>query len=178
MIGASGDRAPIEQQRDRAQVELVIALDDPRADDVQALLGRHLAFAHATSPREHVHALDTDALLAPEVSFFSARSAGALLGVGALKRLDATHAELKSMHTSQEARGQGVARALVLHLLATARELGFRRVSLETGTEPEFEPARRLYASTGFTPCGPFAQYTDNAYSYLMTIELDAPGAE
>jgi putative acetyltransferase len=154
-----------------------IATDDPRNDDVRALLERHLAFANATTPREDVHALDVEALLDPRVTFVSYRAGGAVLGVGALKRLDDEHAEIKSMHTAQEARGRGIARALVAHLVALARERGHRRVSLETGSGPAFAPARALYAGAGFAPCGPFAGYGASPNSAYMTLELDPPSA-
>gem|GEM_PF-1660872 len=114
--------------------DLVIGIDDPRAEDVSRLLRAHLAFAHEVTPPGHVHALGVDGLLDPAVTFFSARRAGDLVGVGALKQLDECHAELKSMHTIELARGRGVGRALVDHLLATARSRNFQRVSLETGT--------------------------------------------
>ena len=87
-------------------MDLVIAIDDPRIDDVRTLLDRHLAFAREITPPDHVHAMEVDDLLGPAVTFFSARRDGVLLGVGALKRLDETHAELKSMHTSEAARGE------------------------------------------------------------------------
>ena len=155
----------------------VIAPDDPRAADVRALLERHLAFAQATTPREDRHALDVDALLDPAVTFFSLRVDGKLLAVGALKRLDAGHAEIKSMHTAAAARGRGIGRAMVDHLVASARERGFRRVSLETGAGPAFAPARRLYASAGFSPCEPFAGYGPSPNSAYMTLALDGPPA-
>ncbi len=100
---------------------LTVALDDPRKPDVRALLEIHLRFCHATSPPEDVHALDIDALLDPSVSFFSCRADGELLGVAALKTLDAWHGEVKSMHTAAEVRGQGVANALLKHLINVAR---------------------------------------------------------
>ena len=150
-----------------------IAEDDPRAGDVTALLARHLAFAHATTAPEDVFALDVDALVDPDVAFFSCRDDdGAVLGVGALKRLDAGHAEIKSMHTAEEARGRGVGRAMVEHLLAAARERGFERVSLETGAGPAFAPARALYARAGFTPCGAFGGYVPSPNSAYMTRTL------
>jgi putative acetyltransferase len=121
-----------------------------------------------------MHALDVDGLCAPSVTFFSLRDGGELLGVAALKRLDDEHAEIKSMHTAEAARGRGVARRLVEHVLAVARERGFRRLSLETGSGPPFVPARRLYASAGFTPCGPFADYPDSPHSAYMTLTLEA----
>jgi putative acetyltransferase len=149
-----------------------IAADDPRRDDVRALLEQHLRFAREASPPEHVHALDLDVLLDPAVSFFSARRDGALLAVGALKQLDSTHAEVKSMHTSAIARGQGVGRAMLLHLLRTAADRGNTRVSLETGTMDAFAAARSLYASAGFVACPPFGDYTVNPYSVTMTLVL------
>src|SRR5437773_3132838 len=95
---------------------LVVAVDDPRRDDVRALLERHLAFNRDVTPPEGVFALDVDGLLGPTVTFYSARLDGELLGVGALRQLDGSHGELKSMHTVEAARGQGVGTALVDHL--------------------------------------------------------------
>ena len=154
----------------------MIERDDPRADDVQELLRAHLTFANEHSPPEDVHALDLTGLLAEDVSFFSLRLRGDLLGVGALRQLDATHAEIKSMHTSTAARGRGVGRALLDHLLAVAHDRGCRRVSLETGSMAAFAPARALYRSVGFTPCGPFASYVPSRHSAWMTRELDGSG--
>jgi putative acetyltransferase len=121
--------------------EGAIGLDDPRAPDVLALLGRHLAFANQHTPPEDIHALDVDGLLDPAITFFSYRSDGSLLAVGALKRLNAEQAELKSMHTAQEARGLGIGRAMVTHLLDVARGAGYRVVKLETGSGDAFFPA-------------------------------------
>jgi putative acetyltransferase len=155
--------------------ERAISTDDPHADDVRELLQRHLAFARATTPPEDVHALEVDELLDPSVTFFSCRVDGELLGVAALKRLDDRHAEIKSMHTVEAARGRGVGRALVDHLLRVAGERGYARVSLETGAGPEFAPARSLYASAGFAPCGPFADYPSSPNSAYMTRPVDGP---
>jgi putative acetyltransferase len=146
-----------------------IAIDDPRRDDVRALLEQHLAFARASTPAEYVHALDLQGLLDPSITFFSLRLDGRLLGVGAIKELDPQHAEIKSMHTSKDARRQGVGRAIVAHLLAVAAERGHRRVSLETGMTDTFEPARRLYADAGFVPCDPFGSYSDTGSNFFMT---------
>jgi len=153
-------------------MHLVIAVDDPRADDVRALLETHLAFAHDVTPEGHVHALDIDELLDHAVTFFGARREGTLLGVGALRELDPAHGELKSMHISESVRGQGVGRALVDHILGVAAGRGYERVSLETGTMTAFEPARTMYERAGFTACDPFADYTRNQHSVCMTIEI------
>jgi putative acetyltransferase len=151
-----------------------IALDDPDADDVREILARHLAFAHATTRPEEVYALDVDALLDPAVTFVSYRDGGAVLGVAAIKELGDGHAEIKSMHTAAEARGRGIGRALVDHLLGIARTRGYRQVSLETGSGPAFAPARALYARAGFVPCDAFGDYVPSPNSAYMTHELDA----
>ena len=150
-----------------------ISIDDPRAEDVRGLLERHLAFANQHSPPEDVHALDVNGLLDPAVALFSYRLNGELLGVGALKRLDRHHAELKSMHTAEAARGRGIGRAMVDHLIRVARDRGFRQVSLETGSMAAFAPARSLYAKVGFTPCGPFGDYSGSPNSAFMSLLLD-----
>jgi putative acetyltransferase len=152
-----------------------ITVDDPRATDVRELLGRHLALMRANTPPQDVYALDIDGLLDPAVTFYSLRLGGELLGVGALKQLDPHHAELKSMHTAEAARGRGIGRAMLDHLLAVARERGCRRVSLETGSMDAFAPARSLYATAGFRLCGPFADYPPGGSSTFMTLALDRP---
>jgi putative acetyltransferase len=152
--------------------EFLIAEDDPFRPDVTALLERHLALAYEVTPEGHVHALDPQQLIDDSITFFSVRRDDDLLGVGALRELDSSHGEIKSMHTEAAARRQGVGRAMVDHLLAVARARGYERVSLETGTVDAFAPARDLYATTGFTRCPPFGEYTDNPYSVCMTLAL------
>ncbi len=154
-------------------MDLIIAPADPNADDVRALLARHLAFARGESPPEHVHALKSQAWADPELTVFGARRDGELVGVGAIRRLDDTHAELKAMHTRAEARSQGIGRAILARLLRVAGERGYRRVSLETGAMDAFAAARALYRQAGFEPCAPFGQYTANPYSVCMTLVLD-----
>jgi putative acetyltransferase len=150
-----------------------VAADDPFAPDVRALLDEHLAEMRATSPPESVHALDPHALAAEGVLFVAARDQdGLLLGVGALKRLSPTEGELKSMRTAPAARGRGVAAAVLTAVLDAARAGGLTRVSLETGTEPLFDAAVRLYLRHGFTPSAPFAGYTDDPHSRYLTLRL------
>jgi putative acetyltransferase len=161
-----------------------IAIDSPVRDDVRRLLDEHLTDMFATSPAESVHALDHSALLAPTITFWTARDDdGTLLGCGALSRLDVPgdpartgpHGEIKSMRTAAHARGRGVASALLDEVLAEARRREYTRVSLETGPQDYFASARRLYARHGFTECGPFGSYTLDPYSVFMTLELRGP---
>ena len=97
---------------------------------------------------------------------------GALLGCGALRELDPSHGEIKSMRTASAHRGRGTATRLVEHVVAEARRRGYRRLSLETGAEEYFAPARRLYARHGFVPCAPFADYPEDHHSVHLTLVL------
>src|SRR3954468_1099537 len=128
--------------------DLDITVDDPRAADVRAMLER-LAFANSTTPPEDVYALDLDGLLDPSITLFAARRDTELIAIGALKELDAKNAELKSMHTLATRRGEGLGRAMVEHIVGIAKERGYERISLETGSFDAFLPAQRLYASCG-----------------------------
>jgi putative acetyltransferase len=156
------------------KTQLAIGPDDPRVEDVRALLARRLAFSHEVTPPGHVHALALDGLLVPAVTFYSARIDGELAGVGALREIDYSHGEIKSMHTADAFRRRGIARAMVEHILVVAQERGYRRVSLETGTMDAFAQARALYRTVGFTPCEPFGEYTRNPHSICMTLVLRA----
>jgi putative acetyltransferase len=149
-----------------------IGVDDPDAEDVRELLRRHVEFARANTPPQDVHALDAGQLVDPAVTFYSYRRDGELLAVGALKQIDGRHAELKSMHTAAAARRGGIGRAMVEHLVGVARDHGFGRVSLETGSTQAFAPARLLYAEAGFTPCGPFGDYPPDRGNTFMTMAL------
>lgn len=149
-----------------------ISVDDPLRADVLALLEGHLTDMRATSPPESVHALDPTALVGPGVSFWTLREDGVLLGCAALKELDAGHAEIKSMRTAPAARRRGVAGRLLDHVLDTARERGYTRLSLETGTQEFFAPARALYRSRGFVECGPFASYVLDPHSVFFSRPL------
>ncbi len=149
-----------------------IRIDDLRGPEIAALLQEHLADMHATSPRESVHALDLDGLRVPEITFWTVWDGTVLTGCGALKQHDAALAEIKSMRVARPYRRQGVAVELMRHLLAVAAERGYTRLSLETGSQAYFEPARRLYAKHGFVECGPFAGYRPDPNSVFMTRSL------
>jgi putative acetyltransferase len=146
--------------------------DDLTGPEVVALLGQHLDEMHSHTPAESVHALDVDSLRGDDVTFWSAWSDDTLAGCGALKQLDPTHAEIKSMRTADAFRGQGVASTVLVHLLDVARSRGYRRVSLETGSNPPFAAARRLYERHGFTYGEPFADYEPDPWSVFMWLDL------
>lgn len=153
-------------------LRMEIIIDDLNGPEIKALLQEHLDSMHLYSPPESIHALDLDALRKPEITFWTAWEAGDLLGCGALKALDAQHGEIKSMRTATHHLRKGVARMMLTHILEVARQRGYRRVSLETGSHEAFAPARHLYEDLGFVECEPFADYRLDPYSVYMTKEL------
>ncbi len=146
-----------------------IRIDDLQGPEIYALLQEHLQSLSMLSPPESMHALDIQALRGPDITFWTAWNGAHLLGCGALKELDIAHAELKSMRTASAHLKQGVAQALLSHILDEAQRRGYQRLSLETGPMEAFAPARNLYAKNGFSVCGPFADYTLDPYSVFMT---------
>ncbi|KRA24122.1 acetyltransferase [Microbacterium sp. Root61] len=146
-----------------------IRVDDLSGAETRALVARHLDGMRDASPADSVHALGVEDLRGAAVTFWSAWIDGELAGIGALKRIDADRGELKSMRVHDDFRGTGVGRALLRHIVVAARERGMTSLWLETGSTAEFEPAQRLYASEGFTLCGPFADYALDPHSVFMT---------
>ncbi|WP_101468616.1 GNAT family N-acetyltransferase [Nocardia fluminea] len=153
--------------------QLRVVADDLTGAEIRALLAAHHAEMADTTPACSMHALDLTALRDPAVTVWSAWSGDDLVGCGALKELDPEHAEIKSMRTADGHTGRGVAGAVLAHLVAAARERGYRRLSLETGAEDFFAPARRLYLRHGFTECGPFGSYDADPLSRYFTLALD-----
>ncbi|EJT1337481.1 GNAT family N-acetyltransferase [Vibrio vulnificus] len=149
-----------------------ITTEDLEHQQVIQLLEEHLQDMYATSPAESVHALDLSALKHPDVTFWTGWHENTLLGCTALKRLSHQHGELKSMRTSQHARGKGVASTLLLHLISQAKEQGYQQISLETGSMAFFAPARALYEKFGFEYCAPFGDYQEDPNSCFMTLTL------
>lgn len=144
-------------------------LDDPR---VQALLAHHFNTARAETAPGSAHALDLSGLKSPDVRFWSAWDGDCVIGVGALKRLSATHGEIKSMHTAPSHRRKGVGGAMLQHIVAAARQMGLSRLSLETGSWPYFNAAREMYKRHGFVECPPFGSYVLDPNSIFMMLEL------
>ncbi len=152
--------------------DLVIRSDDLAGEQTRALLALHLAGMQANTPPEHVHALDLSGLQASGVSVWTAWRGGAVAGIGALKDPGGGQGELKSMRTHPEHLRQGVAAAILEHILGEARRRGLSRLSLETGRGPEFKPALALYLRYGFSYGEPFADYEAGAFSQFMHLDL------
>ena len=151
---------------------LQIREDDLTGPKIAYFLQEHLDEMHEITPPESIHALDLDALRSPEITFWSAWEGGELLGCGALKELDASSGEIKSMRTAKAHRGQGIASQILEHIIQEAKRRAYNSLNLETGAMAEFAPARALYTRYGFEYRGPFAEYVDDPNSVFMTKRL------
>ena len=146
--------------------------DDLEGEAVRALLALHLSGMLAASPPEFSFALDLSGLKAPGITVWTAWDDETLVGVGALKRLDQTSGEVKSMRTAPDHLRRGVAAALLDHIIGQARREGLTRLSLETGSTSEFEPALALYRRRGFVDGEAFADYQPSAFNLFLHLEL------
>lgn len=150
----------------------MITAESPLGPDLALLMQRHTADMHAQTPLESIHMMDAGQLAVPEVAFFVLREMGQPIAMGAFKRIADGHGEIKSMHVLAEHRGRGHSRGMLVHLMEAAMAAGLHRLSLETGAEPIFAAARRLYERAGFTYCDPFEGYTPDPNSVFMTKVL------
>jgi putative acetyltransferase len=149
-----------------------IVVDDLSGPEIARLLDQHVQEMRSITPPESKHALDLDALRKPDITFWSVVDSDTLVGCGAIKRLDAGHAEVKSMRTAPTRKRSGIASLLLEHIITEAKRMGFTRLSLETGAAEFFLPARKLYEKFGFDYCQPFADYQPDPYSVFMTRVL------
>jgi putative acetyltransferase len=147
-----------------------IVVDDLSGPQIAKFLDDHVQEMRSIAPSlESKHALDLDSLREPDITFWSVMDGRTLVGSGAIKRLDASHAEVKSMRTAPARKRSGIASMLLEHIITEAKRMGLIRLSLETGSYEFFLPARKLYQKFGFEYCEPFGDYQPNPHSVFMT---------
>ncbi len=146
--------------------------DDLSGAPTRELLRLHLQGMHANSPPGHVFALDLSGLTAPGVTVWSAWSGEEIAGIGALKDLGDGTGELRSMRTRPDFLRRGVGVAILEHIIETAHQRGMKRLSLETGNGPAFEPALALYRRRGFTNGEAFSDYESSDFNQFLYLVL------
>ncbi len=133
--------------------------------EVHELLSRHFIELRSVSPEGSTHVLDIDGLKSPSIKFWSFWDNKKLIGCGALKLIDKTHGEFKSIRISNKYQKTGYGKKLLNELFKEAKKLKISKISVETGSGEFFLPARKLFLSSGFNPCKPFAHYTEDPNS-------------
>jgi putative acetyltransferase len=151
---------------------LVIRPDDLTGRETRDLLRLHLEGMREHSPPGHVFALDLSGLVAPGVRLWSAWIDGGIAGIGALRDLGNGAGEVKSMRTHPAHLRRGVGAALLEVIIESARAQGMRRLSLETGSGPAFEPALALYRKRGFTSGPAFPPYVQSEFNQFLHLQL------
>jgi putative acetyltransferase len=152
-------------------VNIAVAdLADPR---VQELIAFHQQAMLEGSPAGLCFAVDLSGLANEAVTVWAAEVGDRIAAVGALKRLDAASAEVKSMRTHPDFLRQGCAAALLETIITHACAEGYAALSLETGTGPAFEPALTLYRRRGFVNGPAFADY---ALTELQPVPASGTG--
>ena len=149
-----------------------IILDDLTGPEIRALLEIHFAGMLANSPPGSCHFLDFDGLNAPEVTFWSIWDENRLAGCGAMKQLSREQGEIKSMRTDAAFLGRGVGTQMLRHIIHEAKQRGYKRLNLETGSGAAFDAAHALYLRFGFEYCSPFGDYVEDPFSRFMTLAL------
>lgn len=148
---------------------IIIEPGNPFDPQPRALLEQSHALMQSLFPTEANNYLSLEALTAEHIRFFVAREGDRVLGTGALA-LMGDYGEIKSMFTDPDARGKGVASAILRALEDCGREAGLAMLRLETGTL--LIEAHRLYERVGFVACGPFGDYEGGPYNLFYEKPL------
>ena len=153
---------------------MIVRAGDFTNPKVLALLREHLTGMQTNSPPGSVYALDVEGLQSADVAFFSVWDSDEeeLIAIGALKEIDAATGEVKSMRTAQVHLRRGAAAFLLEFFITKARQRGYQRLCLETGSGPAFEPALALYRRYGFENCEPFGDYEASAFNQFLQLQL------
>ena len=163
---------PLLQTSGKTTMAIAIETDDVTSEEIAAILSVHLDLMRSSSPACSVHALDLDKLRQPDITFWAAWIDGRRVGCVAMKEIDPTHGEIKSMRTSEAHRRRGVAARILEHIIGQARHTGIATLYLETGSMQEFAAARGLYERYGFEYCEPFGDYVEDPNSVFMRRSL------
>jgi len=140
--------------------------------EVNSLLTKHFIELRSVSPEGSAHVLDIPGLKISSIKFWSLWDNDQLLGCGALKFLSETHGEFKSIRVADKYRKKGMGEKIISHLIAEAKKIGIKKLSIETGAGEFFLPARKLFMKFGFKSCKPFAHYKEDPNSCYFDLEI------
>ena len=143
--------------------------DEPRVNE---LLIKHFVELRSVSPEGSTHVLDIPGLKDPTIRFWSLWDGEELVGCGALKLLEKDHGEFKSIRVADKFRGKGMGEKVISHLIYQAKEIGIKKLSIETGSGEFFVHARKLFEKFGFKSCKPFAHYKEDPNSCYFNLEI------
>ena len=128
------------------------------SDDVDSLIQLSRRYMAELYPPESNHQEDPQRLLAADIYFIGAYLERKLLGIGAVKKVDASpsYGEIKNLFVDPRQRGQGVSRIIMSALEQFLIDNNVMLCRLETG--PEQSEAIGLYQSLGYHKCPPYGE--------------------
>ena len=158
-------------------VELLVVDSAESRDAARGLITEYLEWIGKGAREHYGLSFDIGAMVASDLSessglwppsgrFYLVRHAGSFVGVGCLKSLSATTAEIQRMYVKPHVRGIGAGRGLLERLLSDARAIGYRTIRLESLRF--LTAAHALYRSAGFVEISP---YTDNSMQDYQPVE-------
>jgi len=153
-------------RKEAALIEIQVERIQSATDEVRALIRKLDDELGENYPPEQQHGLKIDAIFEPHVRFFLARKDGVALGCGGVAFFPG-FAEVKRMYVAKEARGQGIADAIVAKLEDEAANANLSILRLETGTLQI--AALRFYERLGFHPCEAFEPYSSMPPNTIAT---------
>lgn len=148
---------------------IIVERNSPHHPGATGLLEQSHALMRSLFPPEENFFLNIDELAVPDVHFFTAREGDTIIGTGALKICDG-YGEIKSMFVAEEARGKGVADAILRQIEDQARAEKLPVIRLETGDA--LVAALKLYVRNGYKTCEAFGQYMTATRSVFMEKTL------
>lgn len=151
-------------------VTIPITNESPLQDDIRALVAALNATTLTLTPAEHCHHMTVEQMADADTTLFVARDNGRAIAMGAMRRHPGGIAEVKRMFTDPAYRGQGLGRKILEHIECLARTEGHTRLVLETGSN--FDAAKHLYETAGFTPCDTLLSYPASTWNAFYEKEL------
>ena len=146
-------------------VQYAIRVVDPQGDDALSLLREAAIEARALYPELQAEAAawPGNPPTPPGGTYVVAYVAQMPVACGALRPIDAVTVEVRRMYVLPAVRRTGVARKILVALEASAAQMGYKVMRLETGNRQR--PAMALYDSFGFERIAPFGEYMNDPTS-------------
>jgi putative acetyltransferase len=141
----------------------IIVAERPNSIDARTLIAELEAYLDPLYPAESRHGLSVEQLLRKKVAFFVLRQEGVAAGCGGVQLFGTEYGEVKRMYIRPQYRGLGLAKKMLDHLEAYARENDVKLLRLETGIYQS--EAIGLYERMGFQQISPFGAYCEDPLS-------------
>ena len=161
-------------------IELVAVDNAATREAARDLIAEYLRWIASFAAASYGLSFDIDAMVTSDIEdrakfhppsgrFYVIRREDTNVGVGCLKRLTPSVAEIQRMYVQPHVRGVGAGRLLLQQLLSDARAIGYEAVRLES--LKFLSAAHALYKSVGFAEITPYAENSMTKYQPGDTLD-------